>query len=148
MGKNYNPESFVNNLESKIWNTVIQEKEDVEVALEIFNTMFMQSINEICPEKEIKIKSNTEPWIDAEILETMRERDRALYNANRNKQNPDLRKVFNKLRNKVIKLNRQKKSSHFCNKVEEHKNDPKQLWKQLKTLGYSNKSKEKPRIIL
>ena len=42
--------------------------------------MFMQSVNEICP------------WIEAEILETMCERGRALYNANRNKQNPDLRK--------------------------------------------------------
>ena len=135
-------------LETKIWNTVNQEKEDVDVALEIFNTMFLHSINEICPEKEIKIKSRTEPWIDSEILETMRERDNALYNANRNKQDPELRKFFNKLRNKVVKLNRQKKSRHFCDKVEEHKNDPKQLWKQLKTLGYSNKCKEKPRIIL
>ena len=95
--KNYTPESFVNNLETNIWNTVNQVKEDVVVALEIFNTMFMQSINDICPEKEIKIKSRTEPWIDAELLEAIRERDRAIYNADRIIHNPDLRFVFNKL---------------------------------------------------
>ena len=78
----------------------------------------------------------------------MWERDRALYKANRNKQNQNFRTNYNNLRNRVIKLNRKTKSNHFRKKVEEHKNNPKQLWNQFKTLGYSNKSKEKSRIIL
>ena len=34
-------------LELKIWNSVNQEKEDVGGALELFNTIFMQSVNDI-----------------------------------------------------------------------------------------------------
>ena len=146
--KNYSKDIFVENLKTKNWDIVKQEKEDAAIALEIFNTMFMQSVNEICPEKEVRIKGRTEPWINSDILEAMWERDRALYKANNNKQNQNLRTNYNKLRNKVITLNRQTKANHFCKKVEENKNNPKQLWNQFKTLGYSNKSKEKSRIIL
>ena len=146
--KNYTKESFVENLEGKDWNIVKQERQDPDRALEIFNTMFIQSIDEICPEKDIRVKGRTEPWIDADILEAIRERDRALYFANRNKQNNELRANYNKLRNKVTKLVRTTKANHFGNKVEEHKNNPTQLWKHLKTLGYSNKSKENSRIVL
>ena len=51
--KNYTKESFVENLEGKDWNIVEQERQDPDRALEIFNTMFIQSIDEICPEKDI-----------------------------------------------------------------------------------------------
>ena len=146
--KNYTKDTFVETLKRKEWNRVIQEKEDAGIALEIFNTMFIQSMDEICPEKEIRIKGRTEPWIDAEILEAIRERDRALQKANRNKNKPDLRATYNRLRNKVVNLVKRTKANHFCNKVEEHKNNPKELWKQFKSLGYSNKSKEKSKIIL
>ena len=146
--KNYTEDRFVENLKGKEWNRVKEEKEDAGIALEIFNTMFIQSMDEICPEKEIRIKGRTEPWIETEILEAMRERDRALYNANRNKDKPDLRATYNRLRNEVVKLIKRTKANHFCKKVEEHKDNPKELWKQFKTLGYSNKNKEKSKIIL
>ena len=54
----------------------------------------------------------------------------------------------NKLRNRVTKLIRKTKANFFQDKVEEHKDNPKLLWKQLNTLGYSNKSKEKSRTVL
>ena len=53
-----------------------------------------------------------------------------------------------KLLNKAIKLISKTKANYFSDKVEEHKENPKLLWKQFKTLGYSNKNKEKSRIIL
>ena len=146
--KHYTKDTFIENLKRKNWDIVKQEKEDVAIALEIFNTIFMQSVDEICPEKEVRIKGRTEPWISQEILEAMWERDRALYKANRNKQNPNFRTIYNNLRNRVIKLNRKTKSNHFRKKVEEYKNNPKQLWNQFRSLGYSNKSKEKSRIVL
>merc|ERR1712240_505693 len=109
---------------------------------------FTQVLDDIAPEKEIRIKGRTEPWIDAEIIELMQERDRALFNANRNKSDSELRKRYNRLRNKVIKQTRKTKSKHFCEKIEENKENPKLLWRQLNSIGYSNKSKEKSKIIL
>ena len=88
------------------------------------------------------------PWMNNEILELIYERDAILTKSNSNKKDNDLRKLYNTLRNKVTKMIRKTKADHFQNKVEEHKDKPSPLWKQLQTIGYSNKSKEKSRIVL
>ena len=43
---------------------------------------------------------------------------------------------------------RKTKAEYFQNRIEEHKDNPELLWKQFKTLGYSNKCKEKSRTVL
>ena len=146
--KDYSKESFVELLESYNWDLVYQIRDNVDEAWEKFYTMFTQALNDTVPEKEIRIKGRTEPWIDAEVLELMQERDRALYNANHNKSDSNLRSTYKRLRNKVIKQTRKIKSKHFCEKIEENKDNPKLLWRQLNTIGYSNKSKEKSKIVL
>ena len=145
--KDYSKESFIDLLNECDWDLVCQSR-DVNEAWVKFSTMFTQVLDDIAPEKEIRIKGRTEPWIDAEILELMQERDRALFNANRNKSDTELRKKYNRLRNKIIKQTRKAKSKHFCEKIEENKDNPKLLWRQLNTIGYSNKSKEKSKIVL
>ena len=111
--KDYSKESFIDLLNECDWDLVCQSR-DVNEAWEKFSTMFTQVLDDIAPEKEIRIKGRTEPWIDAEILELMQERDRALFIANRNKSDTELRKKYNRLRNKIIKQTRKAKSKHFC----------------------------------
>ena len=48
---------------------------------------------------------------------------------------------YKKLRNKVNILIESAKKSYFNEKIAEHKNDPGKLWKCLKQLGYSTKTK-------
>ena len=74
--------------------------------------------------------------------------DISLIVANINKHDNELRKEYNKLRNEVNRLIKKTKANYFHEKVEEHKDNPKLLWKQFKTLGYSNKNKEKTQIVL
>ena len=52
------------------------------------------------------------------------------------------------MRNRVNDKVKEAKANYFSDKVEEHKSSPKSLWKQFKSLGYSNKNKEKSRIVL
>ena len=40
------------------------------------------------------------------------------------------------------------KSEYFSCKIEENKNNPKKLWEQLKSLGYSTKQKVNAKIVL
>ena len=40
------------------------------------------------------------------------------------------------------------KAEYFSSKIEEHKNDSKKLWRQLKTIGYSNKTKGETKVVL
>ena len=145
--KNYSESNFIEKLQSMDWSLVLNCI-DVNEACEKFKALFTIAMDAIAPMKTIRIKCRTEPWIDAEILELMQERDRALFKANRNISDSELRKKFNRLRNRVIKQTRKAKSKHFCEKVEENKDNPKLLWRQLNTLGYSNKSKEKSKIVL
>ena len=79
--------------------------------------MFIQAIDDVAPEKEIRIKGRTEPWIDEEILKAIHERDRVLSIANSNRSNKELRAQYNTLRNKVIKLSRHAKASHSTKQI-------------------------------
>ena len=122
--------------------------EEVNLAGEKLKTLITYSMDEVAPEKESRIKIRTEPWINNEILELIDEREKSLILANKEKSNLELRKHYNKLRNKVTKVIRKTKANFFQNKIEEHKDNPKLLWGQLNSTGYSNKSKDKSRTVL
>ena len=130
--KNYTKEIFVNKLKEFDWSIVTNILGDVNLALDTFNTMFIEAIDYIAPTKEMRIKGRTETWIDTEILEAIRDRDKALYFSNKDKSNKELRKVFNEKRNKVTNLTKKAKSNHLNNKVEENKNNPKNYGNNLK----------------
>ena len=86
--------------------------------------------------------------MDNVILELIRERDKVLYKSNKNKDDRELRSKFNLLRNKVQREIRKAKTNFFKDKIEENKDNPKKLWKQFKSLGYSSKSTSNSKIIL
>ena len=145
--KNYCSEVFIEKLKEVNWENVFRCS-NVNDAWDSFKTMFLEVIDNIAPVKEIRVKGRTEPWMTSDILEMIYERDQILTLANKNKSIIELRKHFNVVRNKVSDKIREAKSNYFSNKVEENKNDPKSLWKQFKSLGYSNKTKEKSRIVI
>ena len=145
--KQYSKDTLIDKLKSMQWSMVL-ECLDVVEAWTMFKAMFTQVMDDIAPEKEIRIKCRTEPWMNSEILELIYERDNILKKSNLDKKDEELKKLYKTLRNKVTKKIRRAKANFFQNKVEEHKNNPKSLWKQLNTIGYSNKSKEKCRMVL
>ena len=56
-----------------------------------FKTIFIQIINNLATFKKKRMNNRTEPWMNNEIIELMRERDKALHHKNRNKVNTELR---------------------------------------------------------
>ena len=86
--------------------------------------------------------------MNSAILNLIRQRDKALEYANRFKENGELRKQFNLLRNKVQREVKKAKSNYLKNKIEDNKKNPKEIWRQFKTLGYSNKHKDNSKVIL
>ena len=105
-------------------------------------------MDSIAPMIDTRIKIGTKPWVNKEILELIQARERALRISNKNKANTEWRSEYSRLRNKVNKVIKKAKANHFQEKVEEHKDNSNLLWKQFKTLGYSNKNKEKSRTVL
>ena len=121
---------------------------DVNEAWHNFKTIFLEILDEVAPIKNVRIKTRTEPWINSSILESIWKRDKLLHESNKNKQNKELRKEFNLMRNKVQNEIRIAKTNYFKDKIEENKGNSKGLWRQLKSIGYSSKSKNNCKIVL
>ena len=84
---------------------------DVNTAWSKFKEIFIKVLDEVAPCKQIRIKTRTEPWMNNKILDLIRERDKALIIANKNKVNKTLRENFNSLRNKVQREIKKAKSN-------------------------------------
>ena len=94
--KHYSKELLTEKLQCISWEPVLQCTE-VNEAWEKFRTIVTQVMDDIAPEKEIKIKSRTEPWINNEILDLIYERNEAFHKANLNISDTSLRSKYNKL---------------------------------------------------
>ena len=144
--RNYSVEVLLETLSSADWSTVYCS--DVNQSLCNFKTIFQQILDTVAPIKEIRLKNRTEPWMNNEILENIRHRDYLLYTFKKDRSNRDMYKEFCQLRNKIQRDVRMAKAEYFSSKIEENKNDSKKLWQQLKTLGYSNKTKGETKVVL
>ena len=98
----------------------------------------MSVVNNISPIKEVRIKQRTEPWINAEILQSINNRDSALkvFKGDKSEQNFS---TFKDLRNKTQTLIYNAKKNFFQSKLETSNKDSKSLWRSLKELGMPSK---------
>ena len=145
--KNYSNLNFLTKLRNTSW-TLVTNCNDVDLAWSRFTEIFTNILNQVAPFKQIRIKTRTEPWMNKDILEIIDDRDKALNIANKFKSNKLLRQEFNVLRNKVQREIKKAKSNYLKDRIEENKNNPKKLWKQFKSLGFSSKSKVNSKIVL
>ena len=144
--KNYSAQALVEALANIEWSNCLNFL-CINTNWVSFRKLFTSIIDELAPIKEIRLKQRTEPWMDSYILDLIRERDRFLYTFKKHRNEEDYKK-FSKLRNLVQREVRAAKSEYFSQQIEENKDQPKKLWKQLKSLGYSNKQKEGSNIVL
>ena len=92
--------------------------------------------------REIRIRKDYQEWMDHEVLEGIRIRDKVLKELRTSKIHSDYIN-FKKARNHVQSLIKQKKKSFIVGKPNEDIGKPKELWKCLKSLGLSS-GKELP----
>ena len=113
----------------------------------MFRTSFMNILDEVAPVKEIRVKQRTEPWMTNDILEMLKERDRALYTFRKSGLTEDYKK-FCSFRNKLQRDIKVAKSNYFSDMIEQDKDNPKKLWQHLKDIGLRNKGKDSGNICL
>ena len=112
----------------------------VEGAWLAFKSRFQTIVDSLAPLKEIRIKQNTAPWITAEIIHTLSERDKALRKFKSTKYEC-WHNLYLHLRNEVQYKTKAAKANYYEAHVEENKNKPTKLWQTLKSLGTSSRSK-------
>ena len=78
-----------------------------------------------------RIRGNSLPWPDGELIQLIQQRDRAHKIAKRSgsQNNWD---VYKKLRNSVTEQIRSKKSEQFISTIEENKGNSSVMWKKTK----------------
>ena len=104
-----------------------------------FIQKIMVAINRVAPNKERRIKRNSQEWFDGEISEAIKNRDGLLKKFKKSRLDID-KELYNAARYKVHKLMFNKKKDYFENKLNECIGKPKELWKALKSLGLPNKT--------
>ena len=138
------------NLNEKLTNVVFPNYSnyvDINEAYSDFIKKVSDIINEIAPTKEICIKNNTAEWIDEEVLEGIKTRDKLFRKFKKSKSNDD-NEMFKKNRNQLQELIKRKKKNFITQKLTENISKPRKLWKTLKTLGLPNKNGPTTKVVL
>ena len=120
---------FIRDIGNIDWNQALTLNE-VEKAIQLFNALFLSVADRHAPLRKFSVGATKAPWIDSELRENMRKRDE-LKKAAIDVKGTEKWLEYCVMRNKVTKLNRQKKKVYYQNKIQERKNDGNRLWKTL-----------------
>lgn len=144
--KHYTPEILIDKLKNTSFPNY-STYDDVNVGYENLIHKVIEIINEIAPIKEMCIKNNTEEWVDEEIFEAIRIREKKYKHFKRTRLNTD-HVNYRKSRNNVTKLIKKKKRDFVKIKLTENIGNSKELWKTLKKLGLPSKKEGQTKICL
>ena len=126
--KDIDNDDFRDDLLNAPWEHVLN-CHDVNDALSIWHSTFMSTINHHASMKSKHIRGNALPWLDGEIIQRMRQRDRAHKVAKRSGSQINW-DVYIKLRNSVTEQIHSKKSEHFTSSIEENKGNSSAMLKK------------------
>ena len=107
------------------WSSVVCS-DNVTQSWENFKAIFMSAIYNIAPVKEVCIKQRAEPWINNEILQSIKDRDKA-FQLYKNDKSDENYSYFKELRNKTQTLIYNVKRGYFKEKVENENHVSKSL---------------------
>ena len=97
--KNYTPTNYADMLENTDWSPVLQS-ECPDSAWSTFKDIFIGILDRIVPEKTVRTKQRTEPWMSSQILEKIAMRD-GLFTMYKQSSDTSIKCMYNKLRTEV-----------------------------------------------
>ena len=116
--KHYDPNIFKSKLESQDWASVFNSK-DVDAAWCNFKKTYVDILDEVAPLKQVRIKQNTEIWMNNEILNAIRNRDKLLFKY-RKTGCETIYANYKIARNKTPNLVKKTKASYFKDQIQEN----------------------------
>ena len=108
---------------------------------------FVEAINFIAPSKKIRVKANSKPWFDNQIVSAIQRRDK-LYKKFKHSGLETDKDNFKVAKMHLQKMILKKKKSYFEKELGKNWNKPKELWKTLKSLSLSSDKARKSKISL
>ena len=127
--RGYTKEAFVNELNQIDWS-IIDMHDDIDSAVDAWNSVFSDVINRHAPIRKTRIKGLHAPWITTLLSDAMRDRDFHHRKAIKTKSKfhwDQFRKIKNLTNNLVKKC----KSDYYINLINQNKSNVTALWNTL-----------------
>ena len=139
--RNFNENEFLESMNLINWNSILQmDLENPNISLQLLHDNFVYLLDEFAPyrkisKKEFKLKAK--PWINHEILNNIKIRDKLLLKYHKSKDATNKIIIYEKyklIRNSITKLKREAKKRYYKDFFEKNKNKTSIIWKGIKTI--------------
>ena len=112
---------------------MLTETNDINLLVNYWSEMFSLIIEKHAPLSEMRVSEKYCPWIDKDLRDLMRTRDKIKKSAVKGKS-PILMDSDRQIRNNVKALNVQLKKQHYANRISACKGNMKESWKTINEL--------------
>ena len=102
-------------------------------------TALQDIVNEIATMKDIRVKGNSKPWFDSNLMEAIWVRNKLKERFLRTKLHVDHER-FKEQHNSVQQKIKNKKANFVRNQLQKNTKKPKELWKVVKNIGLPSKA--------
>ena len=139
--KHFNDDEFSRSLYQLDWENIVKiEDRDINASYSNFYRSITFLLDEFAPfykvsKKEYKLKFK--PWINSEILDLIKERDKVFKTLSKEKNDIlkiDTRNRYKQLRNKITDMKRTSKTKYFKDYFEKNRKKTTEIWKGIKSL--------------
>ncbi|XP_077279091.1 uncharacterized protein LOC143906722 [Temnothorax americanus] len=138
---NFNEERFKSLVGDKLKDNMGCNS-DVDLLADSTINGIIAAIDEIAPKikKVMPVRWKTKRWIDEEVREMLRIRDRAYKKAAQSNMEKDW-KEFKRRRNEAVAKIREKKRDYYEKNIDDNRNKSREMWKSLKELIGTKKTR-------
>ena len=130
--RNYNKEDFQRKLQESSWNEFNTTNDVSEKWSYLINKISLE-IEKTCPLKKFKIKQIKEPWPSPDLIELIKDKDKALKTAKKEKD-PNLWKEAKRIRNNCTRRLRQARADYISENLNNNAGDQKKFWRNIQGL--------------
>ena len=126
--KNFNEDAFLADVSAICWEQILYNTDDVNVLVSNWSSMFSLIIEKHAPMANMRVSEKYCPWINQNLKDLIRSRDKLKKAAIRNKSSI-IMKCYRQVRNKVNTLNLQCKREYYTRKISACQGNMKESWK-------------------
>ena len=128
--RNYNKETFQDRIIQSDW-TFLDNDLAIQDQWNNWLSNICKILDDMCPIKTFKIKQIKQPWITPRLIELIKDKDKAMKNAKKHKENPNLWIQAKRLRNSCTNRLRKARADFIKEQLVTHSNDQKKFWNHI-----------------
>ena len=131
--KKFSEEAFLRDVASIDWEQALGFSSDANLLVQQFSDAFSEVIEKHAPLRQIRVSEKYCPWINSDLKNLIRTRDRLKRSAVKHKSQ-HLMNSYKQYRNQANALNKKLKKQYFSDKINKNKGNMKDSWQTINQL--------------